>query len=341
MDYLPLDHQGVVPSIDFRQIQDDLWIGLNASCDAIPSEASSPPHQIPAFRATGPTGMLFEMEWALDADWFDLDAGWRPYLPKPTQESDQWFFQLDHNTPVDWEAVSKSGEYSIHPSMVTKMEDDLRGYEACVVSIAHSTIFPFRGCRLGKYNYDTLRDTFIDTQTLEDFGRNVKRQALDYLVFINWWTSLVSVWDLRLPQPAIDAIIDLELHVYPRRGVLINLQKDWQQISIPHLLRQRVPVYIRWNDALDQEDRFLSISPRILKAFEEKRQASADGKVYSYHMPEYASDFETMKSYDEFFQLCVFDRSVADGIEFSDDLHYGVVDFQGWMYCPTSSCQLH
>ena len=278
--------------------------------------------------------MLFEMEWALDTDWFDPDAGWRPYLPKPTQESDQWFFQLDHNTPVDWEAVSKSGEYSIHPSMVTKMEDDLRRYEVCVVSIAHSTIFPFRGCRPGKYNYDALRDTFIDTQTLEDFGANVKRQALDYLAFINWWTSSVSVWDLRLPQPAIDAIIDLELHVYPRRGVLIDLQKDWRQISIPHLLRQRVPVYIHWNDALDREDRFLSISPRILKAFEEKRQASTDGKVYSYHMPEYASDFETMKSYDEFFQLRVFDGSVADGIEFSDDLHYGVVDFQGWMYRP-------
>jgi len=244
MDCLPLDHLGLVPSIDFRCIRDDLWIGLNAPCDAIPSEASSPPHQVPVFRATSPTGMLLEMEWALDADWFNPDAGWRPYLPKPTQESSQWFFQLDHNTPVDLQTTSNSGEYSIHPSVIARMEDDLRHYEACVISIAHSTTFPAKACRPGYCDYDTLHDTFADSQALEDFGVKAKRQALDYLAFINWWTSSVSFWDSDLPQPAIDAITDLDLHKYPKRGVLIDLQKHWRQISIPHLLKQRVPVYI-------------------------------------------------------------------------------------------------
>lgn len=227
MDFLPLDHTGLVPSIDFRRIQDDLWIGLNAPCENIPLEASLPPHQVPVFKVTGPTGMLLEMEWALDADWYDPDAGWRPYLPKPTQESNEWFFQLDHNTPMDLCAESDSGEYSIHPSMIAKMEHDIRRFEACVVAIAHSTTFPKRGCRPGYYDYDPLRDTFVDTQTLENFGANVKRQALDYLAFINWWTSSVSFWDREIPQTAIDTIIDLNLQVYPRRGVLIDLQKDW------------------------------------------------------------------------------------------------------------------
>jgi len=59
-----------------------------------------------------------------------------------------------------------------------------------------------------------------------------------------------------------------------------------------------------------------------------------DGKVYSHDMLEYASDFETMKGYDEFFQHRVFDGSVAEGIVFSEDMHYAVVDFQGWMYRP-------
>ena len=333
MDYLPLDHSGLVPSIDFRRIHGDLWIGLNAPCDAIPLEASSSP-QIPAFIATGPTGMLLEMEWALDADWFDPDAGWRPYLPRPTQESKEWFFQLDQSTPADLHTVSESGECFIHPSVITKMENDLRRYEGCVVSIAHSTTFPMRACRPGHYDYDSMRNAFADTQTLENFGANTKRQALDYLAFINWWTSSVSVWDRELPQPVIDAILDLNLHVYPKRGVLIDLHKDWRQISIPHLLRQRVPVYIRWNDALDQEERFTSISPRILRAFEDKRKASMDGKVYSYHMPDFAADFEIMKGYNEFFQHRVFNGSVADGLSFSEDIHFAVVDFQGWMYRP-------
>lgn len=51
-------------------------------------------------------------------------------------------------------------------------------------------------------------------------------------------------------------------------------------------------------------------------------------------MPEFSKDFETMKGYNEFFQHRVFDGSVADGIDFSEDLHFAVVDFQGWMYRP-------
>ena len=41
-----------------------------------------------------------------------------------------------------------------------------------------------------------------------------------------------------------------------------------------------------------------------------------------------------MKGYDKFFQHHVFDGSVAQGIEFSEDMHYAVINFQGWMYCP-------
>jgi len=142
MDFLPLDDHSSVPTIDFRYIQDDLWVGLNAPCEAIPSEASSPPIQNQAFRATGPTGMLFEMEWALDADWYNPDVGWCPFLPKPVPDSDEWFFHLEQGMPVELETVLQSGKCSIHPSAISKIECDLRRFKACVVTITHSTTFP-------------------------------------------------------------------------------------------------------------------------------------------------------------------------------------------------------
>ena len=333
MDYLPLDDQGVVPSIDFRTIRDDLWIGLNASCEAIPSEASST-QRLPSFRSTGPTGMLLEMEWALDADWYDPDAGWRPFLPKPAPDSKEWFFQLDHSTPANLSTINESGECSILPIIALRMEDDIRRTEACVAAIASSTTFPLRACRPGYYTYEPLHGTFDGTQTLEDFGANCKRQVLDYLAFINWWTSSVSYWDQDLPQVAVDAIIDLNLSRYERRGVLIDLRKDWRQISLPHLLRQRIPTFIKWSEELDTDDRFLSISPRILHAFEERRTSTAGGVILAAHMPELAADFDRMKDYDDLFQLRVFNGAVSPNIEFRDDWSYAVVDFQGWMYRP-------
>ena len=337
MDFLPLDDSSSVPAIDFRYIQNDLWVGLNTPCDTIPAEASSP-HRLPAFKVTGPTRMLFEMEWALDADWYDRDAGWRPFLPKPAPESKEWFFHLEHGTPADLESIAQSGKCSIHPSAITEMENNLRRFEACIVAITHSTTFPVQGRRPGYYSYEPLRDTFNDNQELEDFGANVKHQALDYLAFINWWTSSVSFWDHKLPQIAIDAICDLNVQLYPRRGVLLDLQKDWRQINIPHLLRQRIPIYYKWHSELDNDNQFLSISPTILRAFEDKCLASEDGKVYSSHMPEFAADVEKMKGYDELFQECIFTGSVALGIDFMEDRHYAVVDFQGWMYRPIPLC---
>lgn len=333
MDYLPLDDQGLVPSIDFRTIRDDLWIGLNASCDAIPSEATST-QRLPSFRSTGPTGMLLEMEWALDADWYDPDAGWRPFLPKPTPESKEWFFQLGDSTPADLSTINDTGECSILPNIALRMENDIRRVEACVAAITSSTKFPSRACRPGYYEYEPLHGTFDDTQTLEDFGANCKRQVLDYLAFINWWTSSVSYWDDDLPQVAIDAITDLNLPNYERRGVLIDLQKDWRQISLPHLLKQRVPTFIKWSEELDNEDRFLSISPCILHAFEEKRRSAPGVTILAAHMPELAADFDILNDYDELFQLRVFNGTVAPNIEFRDDWSYAVVDFQGWMYRP-------
>jgi len=224
MDFLPLDNSGTIPTIDFRCIKNDLWVSLNVPCEAIPAEASSP-HQLPVFRAMSPMAMLFKMEWALDADWFDPDAGWCPYLPKPIQDSKEWFFHLEHGMPVELETVSQAGKCSIHPSAVSEMESDLQWFEACIITITHSMTFPISGCHPGHYSYESLHGTFDDTQTLEDFGMNMKHQALDYLTFINWWMSSVSFWDRELPQAVINMILNLNLQVYPRRGVLIDLQK--------------------------------------------------------------------------------------------------------------------
>ena len=336
MEFLPRDGHDLPPSIDFKMINDDLWIGFNSSCDLIPLEASdyisAQTHMTRAaiMKATGPTGTYLEMEWALDADWFDPDAGWRPYLPRAKEDSAEWFFRLDHNTRVDVDSVS--GTYGIAPSTVERMELDLRRFEECVLAIARSSAFPRGGMRPGNYQYDALRGTFTSEEEVEDFGANVKRQALDYLAFITWWTASFSRWDTVLPQSVVSAICDLDLGQYQKRGVLINLERDWRHISLPHLIRQHIPTFIRWREALNAHERFLSVSPKFLRAFEAVRSSSMDGLVLQDDMPEFVADFDIMKNYDEFFQYRVSRASIAPELQFSEEWTYAVVDFQGWMY---------
>jgi len=336
MEFLPKDIYSLPPSIDFKMINDDLWIGFNYPCNLIPLEAldyiSAQTHKTYAMRrkATGLTGTYLEMEWALDADWFDPDAGWRPYLPRAKEDSDEWFFQFDHNTQVNID--SPSGKYGIAPSSVERMEFDLRRLEECVLAIACSSAFPRGGIHPGNYEYDTLHGTFASEEDVEDFGANIKCQALDYLSFIAWWTASFSCWDSVLPQSIVSAISDLNLEQYQKRGVLINLERDWRHISLPHLIRQHIPTFIRWHNTFDADKRFLSMSPRFLHAFEAIRASSMDGLVCQDDFPEFTADFEVMRKYDEFFQHQVLIGAVALELQFSEDWIYAVVDFQGWMY---------
>jgi hypothetical protein len=100
---------------------------------------------------------------------------------------------------------------------------------------------------------------------------------------------------------------------------------------LPHLLKQRIPTFIKWSEELDNKDRFRSISPHILHTFEEKRRSTLGTMVLAAHMPELAADFNLLKDYDELFQIRIFNRTMVPKIEFRDDWTYAVVDFQGWM----------
>ena len=112
MDFLLLDDSGLVPQINCRIIRNDHWIGLNAPCKVIPLEASayvdfkSNQRISDNFRAKEPTGLYLEMEWALDADWFNPNVGWHPYLLLPSGGDKEWYYQLDQSTLVDPESTS-------------------------------------------------------------------------------------------------------------------------------------------------------------------------------------------------------------------------------------------
>ena len=135
-----------------------------------------------------------------------------------------------------------------------------------------------------------------------------------------------------LPQSIISTICSLNLEQYQKRGVLINLERDWRHISLPQLIRRQIPTFIRWQETLDADERFLSVSPQFLHAFETARASSMNGSVWQDDMPEFVADFEVMKKYDEFSQRRVSGGTVAPELQFSEDWTYAVVDFRGWMY---------
>jgi len=85
-----MDNLEEVPTVEFHAIGEDSWMALNASLTLISTGAMDyRTQEADEHHATGPTGVFLEMEWALDMDWYDHDASWRPFIPlRPSDPSE-------------------------------------------------------------------------------------------------------------------------------------------------------------------------------------------------------------------------------------------------------------
>lgn len=86
-----------------------------------------------------------------------------------------------------------------------------------------------------------------------------------------------------------------------RRGVLVDLERHWQEVNIPNLLQHGVPVAYPWSPALSMSPCFTSLAPRILQAYDERR-LSTGNEVYSTDFDNWSNEFAIIRQYDHFFQ---------------------------------------
>ena len=338
MDLLFTDNSGGLPSIESRMVEGDLWMALNASTVTIPAEARDYRSRKPDdHRATGPTGVFLEMEWALDMDWYDHDASWRPFIPmKPNDSSEgslsesgqDWFFDLELSTP--WEQGA-SGGFTIPGHACSTIDTDLILWSWLIDKITANHPFPCDSARPPPYNHGIILQGFSSCEELQAAGGVAKRTAVDYLGFLAWWTLSISQWEADLDAPVSDQIKSLRLDCFRKRGVLVDLERHWQEINIANLLRHRVPVAYPWSPSLSPSPRFCSLAPRILQVYNERR-ISTGGEVRSTDFDDWADDFAVIQQYDHFFQEIAIDGRPDPDVRFDDDWEYYVVDFQGWSW---------
>ena len=271
MDVLPADDKGFVPLMEFRTLNKDEWIGFNTHLAVIPMEAMDHRSRRPAERRdTGPTGVYLEMEWAMDMDWYDHEASWRPYIPlkplatdgKPVSDSGcDWFFNFEMSTP--WEPLGAE-HFRVPEATRSIIEADLSSLSGCIGDITSNHPFPFDSARPLDWDHGLLLQPFSSVQDLQAASGAAKRIAVDYLGFLNWWTASISGWDANLDMHTTSFIKALELHRFRKWGVLIDWERDWREVNIPNYIQHQVPLAYFWTASLASSPRFTSLSPQVL-----------------------------------------------------------------------------
>ncbi|KIJ90559.1 hypothetical protein K443DRAFT_15120 [Laccaria amethystina LaAM-08-1] len=170
---------------------------------------------------------------------------------------------------------------------------------------------------------------FSSCAELQAAGGVVKRTAIDYLGFLAWWTASISRWEADLDDQVTTQIKGLGLAQFRKRGVLIDLEQHWQEINIPNLLKNSVPIAYPWTPSLSMSPRFRCLAPRILQAYDERR-LSTGGEVHSTDFNDWADEFSIIQQYDLFFQEIPSSGRPDPDVRFDDEWGFYVIDFQGW-----------
>ncbi|KAJ7446941.1 hypothetical protein B0H11DRAFT_2248709 [Mycena galericulata] len=220
--------------------------------------------------ASAPTddnGYFQQMEFIWKPDWEQHDRffrAWMPVLPNP-QNGSPWYFQLRH-----WVSETAFKNFIIPEVWRTRMTSDLQKLDACVSEIVAKAPFFGKVPRPQAFHLDSLGRTRETRQTANKLAATAKRAALEHLGFLYWRVSTDESWKNGLTAETIATIEAFDLLTYEKRGVLLNLSRDWHGMNIPVLLRHEVPILFPWTIREEMEYRFGCLAPSILAAYQAK-----------------------------------------------------------------------
>ena len=185
---------------------------------------------------------------------------------QPTWYSDKYHWDTwnvvdtfpDKNDVIPWyfgegssPGVTDDGKFHFNPSLHAKAEESLWRLWLCIELITLNPPFISGTPHPMKFNYLLLSAVWDSERGAKSLADDAKGHVLEYLGFLNWWSSLVSAWDNSLQHWMVNYIESFRLCDLNKRGVFIDLHWQWRVLNIGHLLTENVPVYYFWQDDMD------------------------------------------------------------------------------------------
>ena len=330
MDHLFRDSHGRIPAYSQRTIDGTHWVSPNADCSNIPLEAmeykAKPRNISPDDIGIGPNGTFLEMEWALEPVWYDRKKHWEAWIP--VGESLPDYLQFDF-PPIRVD----DPEYTIEQHHADDLVATLKEHWNAIAAIINMPPYQDGNECPEPFDWNRLRNVFPSQDSAIRTRAEAIRTSLAYSGFLIWWTTSIHDWAKELPELTVYKI----RHIVnkcgsARRGVLVDLEKDWRELNIAHWMANDVPIYYPWDGTTNRHDRFLRLSPAILAAATASRPlgVSSDITMATAHISR--NDEATLALYDEFLQeLELPTDHTSSALTADHDFSiYWIVDFRGW-----------
>jgi hypothetical protein len=125
--------------------------------------------------------------------------------------------------------------------------------------------------QLGNFPAAVLRSDiqhgFQTERKAQDAAAEAKRTVISQLGYITWFLACREDWGRGLAIAEKVYITSLCLWDHPRRGVLVDVERYWNEMNIPLWIKEKIPVHYPWTSNLDLIKRFFILSPTFLSEY--------------------------------------------------------------------------
>ncbi|RDB30866.1 hypothetical protein Hypma_005897 [Hypsizygus marmoreus] len=341
MEYLYRDCWGLPVRHQIQKVDDSLsWTHISKREIIIPLEAwefkDKHPDQYP--KEMGPTGAYLSLDSATDAVWFRKESPWGPFTPFHLGSEDAIDFS-DFSAGEERRAICALEEatgYAMTQEWKERWTLDMDKIDRCCTALRDAALYPSKApipLVCPRMEFDKIHENL---HMAEATVANIKCYALDGLAFLWYWTSTRRGWKNGVDKGVVEAVEHWITCLPAKRGVLVDLERDWPLIDIANWVANDIPIVFTWTPAIEANPHFERLSPRFLDTVWKVWDAAMDRVDYRSipltAIPDYQTLFPNVHNYDAFLQnpwqgyVTESNRGYKDYGEY--DLH--ICDFEGW-----------
>ncbi|KAJ6447961.1 hypothetical protein C8R45DRAFT_1115600 [Mycena sanguinolenta] len=153
---------------------------------------------------------------------------------------------------------------------------------------------------------------------------------LDMCGFLSWISSVESRWVQSLGVEERRFLERLGLALRSKRGYLIKLHTDYNEMNILFWVKHEIPFHYPWTPDEMGLGRFVRCSPSYIEEINEFRLIFGEARVDHTQLASYAQMKEDLERYDVFFQNAHAERRGSVYMEFRPEYEYYIIDFLGF-----------
>ena len=331
---LLIHHLNPIASTTIRTDTDAIWVGLNSDTSLIPDSAiifrnlPDPGWSADDFSDSSQT---LPFDNARDPDWYRFEEQWAPWTPTSFLSQQQpWYDLLETAVPVE----EQMGGWSMAEVQHQQCSLNLTQVQACIRYIVNFDERMSRHVTVpGIFPNNQLAKVYPTQKLIQINAAKAKHSVLHSIGWLAWWTTIIVNWEMGLADSVVHQISSLLSTVKSKRGLICDLDRDWQTINIPLYLQNNIPFFYLWDFKARSDERFSHLNPALNMTYWAVRQGTQLNLIPDLEEADINKIACQVTKLDHFFQE-IFTYQNTDESPILHTHSVFIINFKGWKRRP-------